>query len=62
MTSKEIKELRTGLGLTQLQFAYKLGVAEYTVRRWEDGTSRPSPLSRRELAKVNKQLARLSKK
>ena len=34
--SKEIKELRTTLGLTQEQFAAKLGVTFTTVNRWEN--------------------------
>ena len=62
MNGTEIKELRKRLGLTQLQMAYKLGVAEFTVRRWESGKSRPSPLSRPPLARLKRQLARLNKK
>jgi len=33
----EIKKLRKKLGLTQDQFAVKLGVAPFTIRRWERG-------------------------
>lgn len=46
MTSK-IKELRMKLKLTQAEFAVKIGVAEYTVRRWEEGVTSPSPMARR---------------
>ncbi len=32
-----VKELRQKLGLSQDAFAAKLGIAPYTVRRWEAG-------------------------
>lgn len=41
----KIKELRTSLGLTQEQFAAKVGVTFTTVNRWENGKSKPSPLA-----------------
>lgn len=40
-----IKELRKKLGLSQDALAAKLGVAPYTVRRWESGKAKPNPLS-----------------
>jgi len=43
--SIKIKELRGRLGLTQVRLAERLGVAFATVNRWENGQSRPSPLS-----------------
>lgn len=43
--AKEIKELRLKLGLTQEQFAAKVGVTFSTVNRWENGKSVPSPLA-----------------
>jgi len=43
--SKEIKELRTTLGLTQEQFAAKLGITFTTVNRWENNKAKPSPLA-----------------
>lgn len=39
------KELRKKLGLSQDRFAAILGIAPYTVRRWEAGKSQPSPLA-----------------
>ncbi|RME60947.1 XRE family transcriptional regulator [Candidatus Parcubacteria bacterium] len=42
-----IKELRAALGLTQEQFAAKVGVTFSTVNSWESGKSKPSPLARR---------------
>jgi len=46
------KELRKQLGLTQDKFAARLGVAPYTVRRWESGKSQPSPLALERLSKL----------
>jgi len=43
--SKRIKNLRTGLGLTQTQLASRLGVSFVTVNRWERGHVRPSDLA-----------------
>ncbi len=41
-----IKKLRKSLKMTQAEFALRVGVAEYTVRRWEKGTHQPSRLAR----------------
>ena len=43
----DIKKLRKKMGLSQDKFAAKLGVAPYTVRRWESGATAPSPMARR---------------
>ena len=43
--SRKIKELRFKFGLTQEQFAAKVGVTFSTVNRWEKGKSKPSPLA-----------------
>jgi transcriptional regulator with XRE-family HTH domain len=43
--SKMIKRLRVALGLTQEQFAAKIGVTFSTVNRWENGKGKPSPLA-----------------
>jgi len=48
----KIKELRERLGLSQDRFAAKLGIAPYTVRRWEGGKSRPSPMALRAIKEV----------
>ena len=40
-----IKDIRQKSGLTQEQFAHKLGVTAYTIRRWESGKVQPSPLA-----------------
>ncbi len=38
-----IKELRENTGLTQKAFATKYGIPLGTLRRWEQGESRPAP-------------------
>ena len=52
MKDINIKKLRKKLGLTQAEFAVRLGVAEYTVRRWESGATSPSRLARRAIEEV----------
>jgi len=42
---KIVKKLRTELGLTQEQFAAKIGVTFSTVNRWENGKGKLSPLA-----------------
>ncbi|MEW8287507.1 MAG: helix-turn-helix transcriptional regulator [Candidatus Thiodiazotropha endolucinida] len=44
-----IRELRSALGLTQEQFAAKIGVTFSTVNRWENGRGVPSPLAMRQI-------------
>lgn len=39
---KSVLSLRKKAGLTQPQFALKLGVGEATVVRWENGVNNPS--------------------
>ena len=45
MEAAEIKELRMRLGWVQLKMATELGVQVLTVRRWEKGYFKPSPLA-----------------
>jgi transcriptional regulator with XRE-family HTH domain len=42
---KLIRELRLLTGLTQEQFAARLGVTYPTINRWENRRSKPSPLA-----------------
>lgn len=44
-----VRELRALCGLTQEQFAAKLGVTLITVNRWENYRSKPMPLALRQL-------------
>ena len=43
MTGENIKKLRKAMGLTQHQFAAKLGVSFAAVNRWEKGRNEPQP-------------------
>ena len=53
-----IKRLRVQLGLTQEQFAARVGVTFSTVNRWEAGRSRPSPLAWREIERLSEVMTR----
>lgn len=44
MEDRSIKELRLELGLSQERFAQLLGVSLQTVRRWEEGLTKPLPI------------------
>ena len=50
----EIKALRKALGLTQAQLAKRLGIASYTVSRWERGEHRPTQAMRVALDRLEK--------
>lgn len=52
----KIKTLRNRLGMTQAEFAVKLGVAPYTVRRWETEKNKPSPMARKLLDELEREL------
>ena len=56
--SKMVKEARTTLGLTQEQFAAKIGVTVTTVNRWENGNGKPYPLAMRKLKKIQQKINR----
>jgi len=45
MMPSEIEKTRDGLGLTQEQFAKRVGVRQATVSDWERGRSRPSRMA-----------------
>ncbi|MGD0557002.1 MAG: tetratricopeptide repeat protein [Streptosporangiaceae bacterium] len=48
----DVREVRTRLGLSQAQFAERLGVSYVTVSRWENGHSGMSAAVRRRLAQL----------
>lgn len=50
--SLKIREIRLEMGLTQEQFAAKLGVSFPTVNRWENQKGKPSPLAHQKLQKL----------
>jgi len=60
--SKIVRELRTDLGLTQEQFAAKLGVTYTTVNRWENNKGNPSPLAMLRIEKLQKKKKKLKEK
>lgn len=52
----DVKALRKSLNLSQDQLAVKLGVAPFTVRRWESGISKPSSLALRQLHRLQRKV------
>ena len=56
MENKRIKGLRIELGLSQERFARLLGVSLQTVRRWEEGLTRPLPVLGLKLEELQKKL------
>jgi putative transcriptional regulator len=44
-TAIEVHSLRVSMGMTQEQFAHRLGVTVVSVNRWERGVSKPRGLS-----------------
>ena len=55
-TSKMIRELRADIGLTQEQFAAKIGVTYSTINRWENKKGNPSPLAILRIEKLQKKI------
>ena len=51
--SARIKEFRARLGLAQVELAARLGVSFATVNRWENGQTKPSPLSWQQLLRMD---------
>ena len=49
-----IRKLRDKLNLTQDEFADLIGVAVFTVSRWERGKSRPRPIHRKKMERLEK--------
>ena len=58
MTGKEIKELRYKMGLTQQDFAHKLGTTTQSIHRWEHEKTKPSRLARRLLEQLRTEVER----
>ena len=51
-----VHELRGRVGLTQEQFAARLGVTFPTINRWENGRAKPSPLGLKQLEGLVREL------
>jgi transcriptional regulator with XRE-family HTH domain len=47
-----VRELRKRTGLTQEQFAAKIGVTFPTINRWENGRAKPSPLAMQKIEEL----------
>jgi putative transcriptional regulator len=58
MNKESIRELRRELGLSQEGLARKLGVSVITVRRWEKGSFKPSPLALLRIDELTKEIKR----
>jgi len=56
MDKRAIKELRQKLGLSQEALARRLGVTVLTVRRWEKGACKPSPLALLRIEELMRQM------
>lgn len=54
----DVKGIRKELGLTQVEFAQKIGVDEVTVSRWERNERRPSRLARRNIDRLRQSLVK----
>jgi len=54
--SEMIRKQRITLGLTQEQFAAKIGVTYSTVNRWENNKAKPSPLALLRIKKLQNRL------
>jgi len=50
----DVRQVRTGMGLSQAQFATKFGFPPATLRNWEQGRSRPDAPTRVLLAVIAK--------
>jgi len=56
MDSKEIRELRKALGLTQKELAARVRVDAITVSRWERSEQKPSLQAERQLARLTQKM------
>jgi putative transcriptional regulator len=54
MRAGKIKKIREKMGMTQEQFAQRLGVSFVTVNRWENGKHPPSALARLRIKEIAK--------
>jgi len=54
MTPEEIQELRSQLGLTQKEFAGRLGLDATSISRWERGKQKPKAVHQRRMARLSK--------
>jgi len=62
MEDKDIKELRLEFGLSQERFARLLGVSLQTVRRWENGLTKPLPIISLKMEELQNQISKAQRK
>lgn len=62
MQKEEIRVLREKFKLTQTELAYRIGVNQVTVSRWESGRSKPSSMARKLLRMLQIQVKKTSEK
>ena len=55
MKSEQIRKIRKRLGLSQKEFAKRIGAGHRTVAGWEIGESVPLPLFQRQIRELAKQ-------
>jgi len=60
MDSKEIKNIRIRLGLTQKELASRVKVDAGTVSRWELGRQKPGPQARRQLKRLARKVKEIA--
>ena len=60
MTKDELRQLREALGISQRDFARRIGVAPRTLARWEQGTH-PIGLVYEKLIRIQAAAARLAR-
>ena len=51
-----LKTIRKTLSLTQEQLAHRLGVSFVSVNEWQNGKRKPSPLARRQIEQLVKEV------
>ena len=54
MNAKRVRAIRKKLKMTQEEFAREVGVAHFTVVRWENNMNSPSRLALEKLEKLEK--------
>ena len=53
MTGKQIKRIRKRMGLTQTEFAERMGASFATINRWEGGHFQPLPVFEQRLKQMS---------
>jgi len=57
LTGKDVKALRTSMGITQVAFAKQIGVTTVTVSRWEHDHSHPEWRHRKRIYELAEMVA-----